>query len=119
MAEGHVAGGKRSGFGSWQFLGNNCTLREDPLFRTVCALGGPWGRTAWLWGAPLFKPEPVSSSRGQPHETISGGRWSGHEKDLSARSGEETNYQPEVVAGWGWGTVLRAGHSCIHLFNRH
>ena len=70
-------------------------------------------------GAPLFKPEPVSSSRGQPHETISGGGWSGHEKDLSARFGEETNYQPEVVAGWGWGTVLRAGHSCIHSFNRH
>ena len=56
-------------------------------------------------GAPLFKPEPVSSSRGQPHETISGGGWSGHEKDLSARFGEETNYQPEVVAGWGWGTA--------------
>ena len=50
------------------------------------------------WGAPLFKPEPVSSSRGQPHETISG-RWSGHEIDLSARFEEETNYQPEVVAG--------------------
>ena len=50
------------------------------------------------WGAALFKPEPVSSSRGQPHETISG-RWSGHEIDLSARFGEETNYQPEVVAG--------------------
>ena len=53
MAEGHVAGGKRSGFGSWQFLGDNCTLREDPLPRTVCALGGPWGRTAWLGGCSL------------------------------------------------------------------
>ena len=45
--------------------------------------------------------------QGQPHETIIV-EGSGHEKDLSARCGEETSYQPEVVAGWGWGTVLRA-----------
>lgn len=45
--EGHEAAGNRSGFGRWQLLGGNCTLGEDPLPMTVCALGGPWGRTAW------------------------------------------------------------------------
>lgn len=90
-----------------QLLGDNCTLGEDLLPRSVGSLAASWGGTARGGGGqcilhtptqpmtPLFKLEYLLSSR----KAALGSSWcwrSGHGQDLFAEMGRS------LASNWRW-----------------